>query len=101
MIARVWKKLRSGVKKLWVSLRLFLYGSFELSLKRHIEKEMARRMDFFLLICFGDLLGLPVPNYVSYRLLPFFLKELPYWKRRMARGKETIYDRMAEYAREF
>ncbi len=101
MMARLWQKLKGGLQKFWSGLRLFLYGSFELTLKHHIEKEMARRMDFFMLICFGDLIGLPVPNYVSYRLLPFFLKELPYWKRRMARGKETIYDRMAEYAREF
>ncbi|NOY78050.1 MAG: hypothetical protein GXO76_09305 [Calditrichaeota bacterium] len=83
------------------TVRLFLYGSFELTLKHHIEKEMARRMDFFMMICFGDLIGLPVPSYLTFRLLPFFLKELPYWQRRMARGKETIYDRMAEFAREF
>ncbi len=101
MRATFLEKMGGALRKFWFGLRMFLYGSFELSLKHHIEKEMAHRMDFFMLICFGDLVGLPVPNYVSYRLLPFFLKELPYWKRRMARGKETIYDRMAEYAREF
>jgi len=100
-MARILNILGEGLRNIFRGIRLFLYGSFELSLKQHIEKEMARRMDFFMLICFGDLLGLPVPNYLSYKLLPWFLKELPYWQRRMARGKQSIYDRMAEYAREF
>ncbi len=100
-MAKIANILRQRVVKIVRGIRLFLYGSFELSLKHHIEKEMAKRMDFFMLICFGDLLGLPVPNYLSYKLLPYFLKELPYWQRRMARGKQSVYDRMAEYAREF
>jgi len=95
------QKVKNIIKKIVSTTRLFLYGSFELSLKQHIEKEMARRMDFFMLVCFGDLIGLPMPNYLSYKLLPYFLKELPYWQRRMARGKQSVYDRMAEYAREF
>lgn len=93
--------LANKMRAFYRGLLLFFYGSFQLSLKQHIEKEMARRMDFFMLICFGDLIGLPVPNYLSFKLLPFFLKEFPYWQRRMARGKQSVYDRMAEYAREF
>jgi len=95
------KKIAGWTRKFVRAIRLFLYGSFELSLRHHIEKEMARRMDFFMLICFGDLLGLPVPAYLRFKLLPYFLQELPYWHRRMARGKKSVYDRMAEFAREF
>ncbi len=101
MIKTLLKQAGKIFGKIIFNLRLFLYGSFELALKQHIEKEMARRMDFFMMICFGDLIGLPVPNYLTFKLLPFFLKELPYWQRRMARGKETIYDKMAEYGGEF
>lgn len=101
MKTSVFKNAWKLLDKIFLNVRLFLYGSFELTLKHHIEKEMARRMDFFMMICFGDMIGLPVPNYLTFKLLPFFLKELPYWQRRMARGKETIYDRMAEFAREF
>jgi len=101
MKTSVFKKAWKLLGKITLNVRLFLYGSFELTLKHHIEKEMARRMDFFMMLCFGDLIGLPVPNYLTFKLLPYFLEELPYWQRRMARGKETIYDRMAEFAREF
>ena len=101
MMKKIRHWLANKIRAFYRGLLLFFYGSFQLSLKHHIEKEMARRMDFFMLICFGDLIGLPVPNYLSFKLLPFFLQEFPYWQRRMARGKQSVYDRMAEYAREF
>jgi len=98
---KTWMRIKGGLVVFYRSLLLFFYGSFQLNLKQHIEKEMAQRMDFFMLVCFGDLIGLPVPNYLSYKLLPLFLKELPYWQRRMARGKKSVYDRMAELGGEF
>ncbi len=98
---KMWRKTKRLLVLFYRNLSLFLYGSFQFSLRRHVEKEMARRMDLFIVICFGDLIGLPVPNYLGYKLLPLFLKELPFWQRRMARGKKSIYDRMAEIGGEF
>jgi len=96
-----WLQIRELVQKVGESIGLFLKGSFLDLLYRHTEKEMARRMDFFWVLCFGELIGLPVPAYVSLKLLPYFLEELPGWQRRMARGRPSVYDRMGELSREF
>ena len=43
----------------------------------------------FILISFGDLLGVPIlPPYYSLRLLPFIVPEINNWKRRMLRERD-------------
>ena len=49
------------------------------------------REHLFVLISFGDLLGVPVlPPYYSLRLLPFIVPEINNWKRRMMREKDLM-----------
>lgn len=45
----------------------------------------------FVLISFGDLLGVPVlPPYYSLRLLPFVVPSINNWRRRMLRERDVL-----------
>ena len=45
----------------------------------------------FILISFGDLLGVPIlPPYYTLRLLPFIVPEINNWKRRMLRERDIV-----------
>lgn len=87
--------------KIWDFLKLWIKGSFVYPLTKHTEKELARRQDLFLMLCFGDMLGLPIPTYITLKLLPYFIAEMPYWRRRMSRGRISFFEKMAEFSREF
>ena len=43
----------------------------------------------FVLIVFGDLVGVPIlPPFYTLRLLPYIIPEVNNWKRRMLREKD-------------
>ena len=45
----------------------------------------------FMLVTFGDLVGMPIiPPYYTLRLLPFLVPSLQNWKRRLLREKDLI-----------
>lgn len=45
----------------------------------------------FMLITFGDIVGVPIiPPYYSLRLLPFLVPSLQNWKRRLLREKDLV-----------
>ena len=45
----------------------------------------------FILITFGDLVGLPIlPPYYSMRLLPFIVPEINGWRRRLLRERDYL-----------
>jgi hypothetical protein len=70
-------------------VREFLYGlygyEFELqALELRGELETA-----FMLITFGDMLGVPVmPPIYSLRILPYLVPDVAKWKRRMMRERD-------------
>jgi hypothetical protein len=71
------------------AVREFLYGMF---LHEHVVEARERHVkleSLFLLVIFGDMVGLPVlPPYFGLRLLPYTLSALPLWKRRLLRERE-------------
>lgn len=71
------------------AVREFLYGMF---LHEHVveaRERHAKLESLFLLVIFGDMVGLPVlPPYYGLRLLPYTLSALPGWKRRLLRERE-------------
>ncbi len=71
------------------AVREFLYGMF---LHEHVEqaRDMRARLEsLFLVVTFGDMVGLPVlPPYYGLRLLPYALGALPGWKRRLLRERQ-------------
>lgn len=45
----------------------------------------------FILITFGDLVGVPIlPPYYALRLLPFVVPEINGWRRRLLRERDIV-----------
>jgi hypothetical protein len=70
-------------------LQDFLYGMTYFEMEKELRKQRSDLESLFVLISFGDLLGVPVlPPYYSMRLLPFVVPLLYSWRRRMLREKD-------------
>ncbi len=79
----------ASVKKFVANVRGFMYGmtvhEIDLTLRR--ERENLDRL--FMLVVFGDLIGLPVlPPQYSMRLLPYVLPSIKKWKRGVLRERD-------------
>jgi len=56
---------------------------------RDLRRERAETETLFLLIAFGDLVGLPIlPPYYTLRLLPLVMPALARWKRSLLRERD-------------
>jgi hypothetical protein len=54
-----------------------------------MKKERGHLDNLFMLVIFGDLVGLPLlPPYYSLRLLPHIVLSIETWKRRVLREKD-------------
>jgi hypothetical protein len=68
-----------------------LYGMAIHDQVRTLAKTRGSLEHLFVLISFGDLLGVPVlPPYYSLRLLPFIVPLINNWKRRMLRERDLM-----------
>ena len=67
----------------------FLYGLTGFEFARHAVEMRHELEAVFMVVTFGDLIGVPVlPPIYSLRLLPYVTPEIAAWKRHMARRKE-------------
>jgi hypothetical protein len=85
--------LISHLRRAWENfvswLRGFIFGVTYYEMYMTLRRERADREHLFVLISFGDLLGIPIlPPYYSMRLLPFVVPLLEGWKRRMLRERD-------------
>jgi len=65
------------------------YGMTTFDWVRELRRGRAEAQALFLLIAFGDMVGLPVlPPYYSLRLLPFIVPVLESWKRSLLRERD-------------
>lgn len=70
-------------------LKGFVYGMTYFEMEKQLRRERADLEHLFVLISFGDLIGLPIlPPYYSMRLLPFIVPMLSGWRRRMLRERD-------------
>ena len=84
---RMNRKRRSPVDK----LAEILYGMAIHDQVRTLAKQRGSLEHLFVLISFGDLLGVPIlPPYYSLRLLPFVVPLINNWKRRMLRERDLM-----------
>jgi hypothetical protein len=66
-----------------------LYGLTIHELDLEMRKERGHSDNLFMLMIFGDLVGLPLlPPYYTLRLLPYIVPHLNAWKRRILREKD-------------
>lgn len=71
------------------ALRDMLYGATIYEMVRDLNKERAHLDHLFILIVFGDFLGIPVlPPYYTLRLLPYVVPNIQGWKRSMLRERD-------------
>jgi hypothetical protein len=67
----------------------FIYGATIYDMVRDLNKEKASLEHLFILIVFGDILGVPIlPPYYTLRLLPYVAPNFTGWKRRMLRERD-------------
>jgi hypothetical protein len=68
-----------------------LYGLAIHEHVRTLSRQRGALEHLFVLISFGDLLGLPIlPPYYSMRLLPFVVPLINNWRRRMLRERDLM-----------
>lgn len=66
-----------------------IYGATIYEITRDLYKERSHLEHMFILIVFGDILGIPVlPPYYTLRLLPYVVPNMAGWKRSMLRERD-------------
>jgi hypothetical protein len=80
-----------ALKRLNRDLAQILYGMAVHDQVRALARQRGSLEHLFVLISFGDLLGVPIlPPYYSLRLLPFVVPLINNWRRRMLRERDLI-----------
>ncbi len=68
-----------------------LYGMALHDIVRANLKQRGSLEHLFILITFGDMVGLPIlPPYYCMRLLPFVVPEINGWRRRLMRERDYL-----------
>jgi len=71
------------------ALGQIIYGATVYEMVRDLHKERSHLEHLFVLIVFGDFLGIPVlPPYYTLRLLPYVAPNITGWKRSMLRERD-------------
>jgi len=71
------------------TFREILYGMTVHEMDLELKKERGNLDHLFMLIVFGDLVGLPLlPPYYSMRLLPYIFPSIETWKRSLLRERD-------------
>jgi hypothetical protein len=77
-------------------IREVLYGSTTYGLNRELQKEKGYNEKLFMLLMFGDLVGLPLlPPYYAMRLLPHIIPQINNWKRSVSKERD-IFDILSD-----
>ena len=83
------KRLRPFLKGVVRTAAEMLYGATIWEMVRDVHKERGQRERLFILLVFGDLLGIPVlPSYYSLRLLPYIARSLELWRESLSRPRD-------------
>ncbi len=88
-IRDIFKSLGHRLLQLARTIGEMIYGATVYEMVRDLRKERSHLEHLFILIVFGDFLGVPVlPPYYSLRLLPFVAPDITGWKRSMLRERD-------------
>jgi hypothetical protein len=81
--------LAQKFKRMQKVLKEILYGMTIHEMDLELKKERGNLDHLFMLVVFGDLIGLPLlPPYYSMRLLPYIIPSLETWRRSVLREKD-------------
>jgi hypothetical protein len=85
----LWVLLRARLKEYLTTARKFMYGLTVHEMDVTLRKERENLDRLFMLVVFGDLVGVPVlPPPYSLRLLPHVLPFVNQWKRAVLRERD-------------
>lgn len=89
MIKDLLSLLKGKMKGSQKALGEVLYGMMLHEMDLEMKKERGHLDNLFMLVIFGDLIGLPLlPPYYAMRLLPYIVPSVETWKRRVLREKD-------------
>lgn len=84
-----WEDIRDGIRRVAHVVGQILYGMTTYDWARGMRRERGEVERLFVLVTFGDLIGLPVlPPYYTLRLLPYVVPVLSRWKRSLLRERD-------------
>ncbi len=85
-------RLRGALSRAVAASRAFLdivYGASLYDMVRDLRKERANLERLFILVVYGEFLGLPIlPPYYTLRLLPYVVPYLSGWKTSLLRERD-------------
>jgi hypothetical protein len=82
---KIWNKLRRARR----TAGEILYGMTIFDWTRGLRQQRGEVERLFVLITFGDIIGLPIlPPYYTLRLLPYVVPALNRWKRSLLRERD-------------
>jgi hypothetical protein len=85
----VWESVQERMRHVIKAMREFLYGATIFEWVRDMERKRGEIERLFVLIVFGDIVGLPIlPPYYTLRLLPYVIPTLNRWKRSLLRERD-------------
>ena len=80
-----------ALEKIRRTLGEVLYGMALHEIERAHMRQRASLEHLFILITFGDMVGVPIlPPYYCMRLLPFIVPEINGWQRRLLRERDLL-----------
>jgi hypothetical protein len=89
LIHKLFSSLAAKLKGSPKVVREVFYGLMLHEMDLEMKKEKGHLDNLFMLVIFGDLIGLPLlPPYYSLRLLPHIIPSLETWKRRVLRERD-------------
>ena len=90
MIDKLFSSLAAKLKASPKVVGEVMYGLLLHETVLTFKKERGHLDNLFMLVMFGDLIGLPMlPPYYSLRLLPHIIPSLNTWKRRVLRERDV------------
>ncbi len=84
-----WESGRDRIRHAMHAVGEILYGMTVYEWVRECNKSRGELERVFILIVFGDLLGIPIlPPYYVLRLLPYAVPQIEGWRRSMLRERD-------------
>ena len=84
-----WEGVQDKIRHAVRAAREFLYGVTIFEWVRDMERKRGEVERLFVLITFGDIVGIPIlPPYYTLRLLPYIVPTINRWKRSLLRERD-------------
>jgi hypothetical protein len=85
----MWESIQNRLRLTGHAAGEILYGMSTFDWVRDMQRERGEIERLFVLITFGDIVGIPIlPPYYTMRLLPYIVPTINRWKRSLLRERD-------------